>query len=645
MSSFTKLTLSIFVFVSLQVFGINILNPNTNIYISGEYEEKGVEINYSAIINITTLSDNNTKKKLAMQLSSFAIEDANYKGVTYRDNELFGTSFPIDTAVEITTDIQLFYGTKSINKTVVLNPSKKTIIDLGTNQLNIFDLKIQNQKTILIKQLFEHEVFIDTIKANIDNLNENKSPEILKEEYTRLMILGSSYLNENNYKKASSTYLDAKKFTTNTSHVDAQINTTIKYAAKDNIIIDTKESPISTTRTNITSSKANTPTTTNGSSSPKIANTKKFKEKNIEYIKDEDGVEYEYEYTPDPKNELVFAVNSDDSNIEYEYEYEYESNSQPKKETGFSENSANSDTEYEYEYEYEGNQPNKQSNNTASKNSDVEYEYEYENGDIKTFNEDSSKNSGIKKSSNLVSNTTYKNKTGNSSLDKKSSITRVSSKINSSKEEVKRVQKPLDKNYELIKTTKGYIKYKKDEQAVVDKDGNILIPYRKHEIVRFKAGFAQVRLKDDVQIKNIACTNKNEEYVWSARIYENPWIETVIDKKGNYVKDLEKKVEIYIVDNINYRPSHELSNTLIESYKDPNPFRGTQQISAFNLWNRDNGNKVSVVKKRMEIERLKKISKDNAYVGIDKCRDEISKHFQEVKDYYSKMGYEIILKK
>ncbi len=624
MSIFKKINLLLLILITLQIFGNNIPEQNTNFFISGNYEEQGVKINYSAIVNTILSTDFNGKKQLKLQLSSFLIEDAKYANRTYRDNDIFGISFPIDTAVEITSNIQLLYGVKLINKTIILHPNKKTILDLNKDVVDFNEIKLKVSNTVSIKALFKHETFITTIKKAIENNTKRKDSEVIEKEHTRLMILGNSYLNENNYSQAVSTYLHAKKFATDISYADSQIITTAKYAKKDNVIIDANRKLQTTVSKSYYTNKQPTIVSkpTKSKSIQHIATTSKTvsKSSKIEYSKDDDGNEFEYEYSPKKTNEPVYAVNSDNPE-EYGYEYEYEDESIKEASTIFD------DQETEYEYD------EVEINSSPKSESDVEY-------DNVNRNSLSTQNSYIanEKPAKVSSNSTVKKIATQQSNIKKIVSNEPKNKVT---EEIK---KPSDKNYEVIRTKKGYIKYKKDQQAVEDREGNILIPYGNYEIIRFRAGFARVKIKDAVEIKNIVCTNKNEEYNWSARIYENPWQETVIDKNGSSVDKTIKKVEIYIVDNVANIPNNELSPELLKSYEDPNPFKGTQQISAFNLWNRNNGNKPHIIETRAKIERLKKVSKDKAFEGAEACRNQVSKQFEEVFDYYQEMGYDIILK-
>lgn len=625
MSIIKKTNLLLLILITLQVFGNTIPEQNTNFFISGNYEEQGVKINYSAIVNAVLSSDFNEKKQLALQLSSFLIEDVKYNNRTYRDNDVFGISFPIDTAVEITSNIQLLYGVKLINETIILHPNKKTILDLNKGVVDFNEIKFKVSNTVSIKALFKHETFIATIKKAIENNTKRKDSEVIEAEHTRLMILGNSYLNENNYSQAVSTYLHAKKFATDISYADSQIITTAKYAKKDNIIIDTNRKLQATVSKSYYTNKQPTivskPTTSKNTQYAVTTRETVSKSSKVEYSKDDDGNEFEYEYTPKKTNEPVYAVNSNNPE-EYGYEYEYEEENNIKEASTIFD-----DQESEYEYD--------EVKNSSSTKSESDVEYDDVNGNSLSTQNSYAAN---EKPAKVSSYSAVKKIATQQSNIKKIVSNEPKNKVS---EEVK---KPSDKNYEVIRTKKGYIKYKKDQQAVEDREGNILIPYGKYEIIRFRAGFARVKIKDAVEIKNIVCTNKNEEYNWSARIYENPWQETVIDKNGSSVDKTIKKVEIYIVDNVANIPNNELSPELLKRYEDPNPFKGTQQISAFNLWNRNNGNKPSVIEARAKIERLKKVSKDKAFEGAEACRKQVSKRFEEVFDYYQEMGYDIILK-
>jgi len=191
---------------------------------------------------------------------------------------------------------------------------------------------------------------------------------------------------------------------------------------------------------------------------------------------------------------------------------------------------------------------------------------------------------------------------------------------------------------------KGFIKYKRDEQGVLDAFDKVLIPYGKYEILRYRAGFANIRMKDPVELKTIECTGKNDEYSWSARIYQNPWIETVVDKNGDFVDDLNKRVEVYVVDNVSLLPWEEVPQSIKDAYIDPNQFTGTEFISAFKLWEHENANRPDILARRREIQSFKDASKNEAYRGANKCKNEVARSIESVYDYYKKMGYEIIVK-
>lgn len=624
MSILKKSNLLLLLLITLQVFSNNISAENSNFFLSGNYKEQGVKINYSAIVRATVVKNFNGNKQLALQLSSFLIEDAKYDNRVYRDNDIFGISFPIDTAVEITAQIQLVYGTKQLNKAIILHPNKKTFLDLNTGLVDFNETKLKIKNTVSLKALFKHETFITAIKKGITNNTKRKDSEVIEMEHTRLMILGNSYLNENNYTQAVSTYLHAKKFATDISYADAQIVTTAKYAQKDNIIIDTNR------KLQTTVNKSHYTDKQPSIVSKSIRNNNRKTPATIKSVKESSKIKYqkdkndnEYEYTTHKTNEPVYAVNSS-NHEDAEYEYEYEDEVLKEASTIFDDQQS----EYEYDEVQVGNTTNYDQN-------EFDAEYEDENGNAITVKNNSVTNVSSTKASSYTSQ--------KKPTTQKPNVKPIVSN-QSKKEDLADVKEPSNENYEVIRTKKGYIKYKKDEQAVVDIQGNILIPYGKHEIIRYKAGFARIKVKDDVEIKNIVCINKNEEYNWSARIYENPWKETVIDKNGSYVDKITKKVEIYIVDNVTNIPNYKLSAELLKSYEDPNPFKGTQQISASNLWNRNNSNKPSVIETREKIKRLKQVSKDNAFQGAEECRNQVSKRFEEVFDYYQKMDYEIILK-
>lgn len=630
MFNLKKYALGLLLLISFQLFSNTLLQTSSSFFVADTYEEKGIKINYSAVINAVLIDNFNGNKKLSLQLSSFLIEDAKYNNRIYRENDIFGISFPIDTAVEITAKIQLLYGVKLLNKTIILHPNKKTTLDLNTKEISFSEIQLNNKKTLAIKALHSHETFIGDIKTRIEQNSHRKDSEAIEDEHTRLMILGNNYLNENNYKKAVSTYQYAKKYTTDISYAESQIFTTSKYAQRYNIIIDTEYKPHNTVSKDFYTKKQPSIFKKN---TPKKNETKvgKLQNKQTKQVKNEDGSEYVYP-AKNNNNAPVYAVNYDDPDAS-EFEYEYETTTPLKIITIFDEENT------EFEYDYEDGKPTNFYTNSVN---EAEYETEYETEDGKPIVLNNSQpitsNKGIQSSTNRKSS-------GIKAITRpeKSKIKKIVSN-QPQQETVIDVQKPSEENFEIIRTKKGYIKYRKDEQAVVDREGNILIPYGKHEIIRFRAGFARIKIKDDVEIKNIVCQNKNVEYNWSARIYENPWKETVIDKSGSFVDKVVKKVEIYIVDNVNNISNSELSPDLLKIYKDPNPFKGSDQISAHNLWNRENSNKPSVIEKRAEIERLKKITKEDSFRGAEECRTQISKHFEEVYAYYHEMGYEIILK-
>ncbi|WP_010521536.1 hypothetical protein [Aquimarina agarivorans] len=159
----------------------------------------------------------------------------------------------------------------------------------------------------------------------------------------------------------------------------------------------------------------------------------------------------------------------------------------------------------------------------------------------------------------------------------------------------------------------------------------------------YRAGFARIKIKDSIPLKTVECTGRNEEYSWSARIYQNPWFETVINDEVEYVDDVVKKVEVYVVDNVSLLPYEELSKEIIKAYKDPNPYVGTTRISAHNLWNRKHAYEPEVIRRREEIARFKQASKFEAYQGADDCREKVANSVKEVYDYYKEKGYEVIL--
>ena len=209
----------------------------------------------------------------------------------------------------------------------------------------------------------------------------------------------------------------------------------------------------------------------------------------------------------------------------------------------------------------------------------------------------------------------------------------------------------LEEKAEILKATfgegdyrKGFIKYKRDEQAVLDALDRVLIPYGKYEILRYRAGFANIKMKDSVALKTIECVGKNDEYSWSARIYQNPWIETVIDKNGAFVDELNKRVEIYVVDNVSLLPWEEIPQSIKDAYKDPNQFTGTDFVSAFKLWEHENANRPDIIARRKEIQSFKDASRNEAYRGANKCKNEVARSIESVYEYYKKLGYEIVVK-
>lgn len=570
------------------------VEENVNYFLSDSFKENDVTIDYSVVTSISKKQINKYQKKVfQIELLEFLIENAHYNNEIYKDNDLTGVSFPINTAVNLLVDLQILYGNKILVKQALLSSGQKNTVEIYAHQDYALDeIKFEIIKTKEIKKQVATEILTSEIKDIILKQNKTLTENEKEEEYTRLMILGNEYLNRNNYNQAVAAYIKAKKYSTK-QNPDSQIETTIKYAANNNTKIDLIDY-------DTYSSKVEKPVqivSNNHGSIKEVSSTIKEVSKNentIEPVKTEivNGQEYEYEYEYEVEyevehnnnyNEIVIAANEDD--IEYEYEYEYETVAKPIQQDVV----------------------------IFFNDSETEYEYEDENGNIITE---------IEPIEEKVT---------------QADITPI--KLSSKKQ-----SKKTEKSKTLLVSKKGFIKYKRDEQAVVDSDGEILIPYGKYAILRYRSGFARVKIKDEVELKNIVCTNKNEEYVWSARIYENPWVETVIDKNGNYVDELYKKVEIYVVDNVNYRPKEELSKELLDNYKDPNPFNGLTQVSAFNLWNRENSNNPDVIEKRKEIERLKDISKNEAFKGATECRKQVSPKLESVVNYYKNLGYQVFLK-
>ena len=664
-----------------------------NFFIKDTYEKEGLTIKYSGVVKFSpsSNSDFNSDIKFNLYLASFFIEEITYQGIKYREHELFGHTFPKEILAKInikalvnfkksstliTSDISSFDKTEFI-----LSPAQVSILRKESNNPNEefarglgFRLKLLETNTI------EFPINKTVIYDMITDIKQNKAlktKDQSENEYSRLLTEGNLLLNENNFKASLVSYTLAKEYTEDPKYITSKINVVEGYLTNKSTKYrwgnPATKKAVSTTQKKNLNSRIDFDT-----DFISVANKKKYLDldavaKNFLIKNEYDNAIEKYteakKYTTntkvvDQKIAIAGKFKSKASNLDSNLltnKRKVRRNKKRKLKANdtsivvLKDDIKTPSNIQNTKIDPDASYPSllKKGREFLGKKEYVKSKAYFEAARAKTSNkkaideilvsvnklakiEEASTGQTLKKD-NLNQETEIAEHTSFS--------TSGSRAINTAKVNL------LEEKAEILKATfgeseyrKGFIKYKRDEQAVLDASDRVLIPYGKYEILRYRAGFASIKMKDNVALKTIECTGKNDEYSWSARIYQNPWIETVIDKNGAFVDELNKRVEIYVVDNVSLLPWEEIPQSIKDAYKDPNQFTGTDFVSAFKLWEHENANRPDIIARRNEIQLFKDASKNEAYRGANKCKNEVARSIESVYEYYKKLGYEIVVK-
>ncbi len=661
--------------------GVNALT--SNFFIKDTFEKNGVLIKYSGVVKFKPSSFTNyeTDMSLNLYLASFFIEEITYKGEKYSGRELFGHTFPKEVLSKINVEATLSFKGVPILFTSNISSFEKIEYKLAEDQFSILKKESKNTKLEFEKGLgFKMKLLktnaiefpIDTtlVTSFINDIATNKSfksEEEQSNEYSRLLTEGNIFLNENNYKESFASYTLAKKYAEDPIFINSKIEIVDSYLQKNRV-----------SKYRWASKEAKKTDVKKGAS----------KIKNIDYESDFKSVDDKNKFSElyTEANDL-FAKNKYNQAIaKYNSAKKYTKNKVAvKQQIKVLEKFKN-----KAPITANTNKKNRAKNKKAIKENNIQIkEASKLSNDISVNEFDGlsyaallKKGSDYLTQKEFVKSKLYFEAAKEKAVNKKMvdkilvSVTKLAEnqlKINNSNNkaeiisEVKLlakelpIKKPikapenevtdLEDKAAILKaefsegvSRRGFIKFKRDEQAVLDAKNRVLIPFGKYEILRYRAGFANVRIKDSVALKSVECTGKNDEYSWSARIYQKPWIETVVDEKGEFADEFNKKVAIYVVDNVSLLPFEEVPQRIKDAYKDPNQFTGTDFVSAFKLWEKENANRPDILARRREIQAFKEASKNEAYSGAQNCKYKVSKAIEEVYTYYKNKGYEINIK-
>lgn len=605
----------LFIFFSAICWLSQAKNISHHFFVKDVFEKNEVSIHYSAVVQIdfsinNDLEDNSIDElSLKLYLSSFYVDYIVYQNKKIKGHQLFGYTFPAEMLAVIDLETKLFVETKDVTFNAQVSSYRPTIHKVEGAILDKLKATYPNLKTELVEgknlqfKILEttnisfpkNKDFFQEIPLAIENSIKNKNTDITesekKAEYLRLLTEGNLFLNENNYNQAYKSFVCAKRFATDLSLINSKIDLVAGLLTNSRNSNFRWQPIIDHNITDISPSKNDIYSEVNGTTSGKLnASSSLFPDRNHSIPK--------HNYHSNDSNSITT------NNKIAESAEVYKPNN---KRATISENSIFVTVEEV----------------KSKENSSVLSE--------KQLTQDS------------ISISDY-NSTGNETndaIDKMNAqaVKEITSEGKFSKD--KKLSSPSNSSYSPFEK-KGFIKYKRDSQAVVDDYNRLLIPFGKYEILRYRAGFANVKIKDSVALKKIECTGENGEYTWSARIYQNPWQETVVDKNGKFVDDFTKKVEIYVVDNVTLVPYAAISAELKNAFKDPNPYADTDFISAFKLWERENAKRPEVIHRRAEIKVRREVLKREAYQGADACKATVSKSLEEVVFYFKHLGYEII---
>lgn len=651
----------IFGILCCSVFGSTILA--NNFFIKDTFKKEGLEIKYTGVIkfNASSASNYTSDARFELYLASFFIEEVTYKGIKYRAHELFGYSFPEEVLSKIkikalvrfrNAEITLVSNVSSFDKTLykLTENQRRTILKEASDPKEEFNRGVDFRLKLIETYIIDFPINKKIISLIIDSIKSNKAQktELEKEkEYIRLLTEGNIFLGKNNFKQSLISYSYAKKYAINSDYIDGKIDIVESYLAKNGTnkyrwLPKENESAVSISKSDRVNLETDFISTSNKKKFLELETEAKSLLFKNQYNKAIDKFTEAKKYTTNKT-----AI---DKKIAVVEKFKRRALGKPVSE--IPKRSVKKDQKNEVKPIVEKKKTIVSKNKVITKK--ITPKKETKNNALVSSNKLAKKKT-TNNNYSFVKSTVISNE---AKIETSKKVKEVTKKTTVQKQSIPKTKKTeivltnsLKEKAEILKTEfrageyrKGFVKYKRDEQAVLDAFNNVLIPFGKYEIVRYRAGFANIKMKDSVALKTIECTGKNDEYSWSARIYQNPWIETVVDKNGNFIEELNKRVEIYVVDNVSLLPWDEVPKRIKKAYKDPNQYTGTDFISAFNLWEHENKNKPEVVARRKEIKVFKEASKKEAYKGADHCKEKVAKSIEEVYTYYKNLGYEIVIK-
>jgi len=648
---------------------------------------------YSGVIkfNISTPSNYKSAINFDFYLASFFIEEVTYKGIKYREHELFGYTFPKEVLARIKVKAIINFKNASTTAITDISSFDKTQYKLTPDQVKVMNKESDNLKAELERGLdyrfklmetnaIEFPINKNIISEIIQAIKFNKALKTKEQqdsEYSRLLTEGNIFLNENNFKASLISYTLAKQYTDEPKDVIAKIGVVEGYLGNNNRTKyrweneQTKKSISREKKKNVINrinfdtdfeSKENQQKYLDLEGEANIFLVKNEYDKAIqkfieakEYTTNKTAIDQKIAVAKKFKNKaLGFVVNSSENKKKSKRKRKKEKRTDTSKKGAITNNegvtikrgsakgvnleSVKVDTNLSYP------ELLKKGSEYLGKRQYITSKAYFEAAREKAPNKETVDRILISVNKLTKSQEVAQGYGSKLSSVKASSSKEVKSLKNNSLTALTNKAEVLKAEFGEGEYRKGFIKYKRDEQAVLDAFDKVLIPFGKYEILRYRSGFANIKMKDPIALKTIECTGKNDEYSWSARIYQNPWIETVVDKNGEYVDDLNKRVEIYVVDNVSLLPWDEVPQRIKDAYKDPNQFTGTDFVSAFKLWEHENANRPDILARRKEIQSFKDASKDEAYKGANKCKREVAKSIEEVYTYFRNLGYEVVVK-
>ena len=661
--------------------GINALT--NNFFIKDTFEKNGVLIKYSGVVKFQPSSVTNyeTDMSLNLYLASFFIEEITYKGEKYSDRELFGHTFPKEVLSKINVEATLSFKGVPISFTSNISSFEKIEYKLAEDQF--LTLKKETKQTklefekglgfkmkLLKTNAIEFPIDTTLVTNFINDIATNKSFKSEEEqanEYSRLLTEGNIFLNENNYKESFASYTLAKEYAEDPIFINSKIEIVDSYLQK-NRISKYRWASKEAKKTDVKKEVSKLKNINYESDFNSVDDKKKFSELYTEandlfaknkynqaitkynsakkYTKNKAAINQQIKVLEKFKNKATITANTNKKNRAKNKKVIEDNNFQLKKASKLS----NSISVKEFDgLSY--SELLKKGNALLAQKEFVKSKPYFEAAKEKAVNNkavDKILASVNKLAKNQLKASNPSNKTGIiNDTDRLVKQLPIKKPVKAPKKEVTDLQDKaaiLKAEFSEGVSKRGFIKFKRDEQAVLDAKNRVLIPFGKYEILRYRAGFANVRIKDSVALKSVECTGKNDEYSWSARIYQKPWIETVVDGKGEFADEFNKKVDIYVVDNVSLLPFEEVPQRVRDAYKDPNQFTGTDFVSAFKLWEKENANRPDILARRKEIKAFKEASKNEAYSGADNCKQKVSQAIEDVYAYYKSKGYEINIK-